>query len=265
MRSPLAAARTLVLCLLATCGVLSFAAPAAAHGQLASSTPTAGSTVEQPLQELRLYFTERPASTAFFSLTTPSGKRIDAGWSYGEPRRLDKPVQEYLLVDGTWEPRVYNTGFPAVVKIAHWPETGGYTATYMSVASDGEPVRGTVAFTYSGRKTPAPAGWTPPADTPSPQLLAQLDPQASAAVQPTTTPAGIDDADNTPQAQAEPGTSVWSWMLPAVLVAAVAVVVLGAARRRPPPAAAGKAPARTSTERRTRPGGGTRPHRRKRS
>src|SRR4051794_4998132 len=64
------------------------ATPAAAHGQLALSDPLPDSTDNQPKTDLQLYFTEAPASYAYFTLTTPSGRRVDNGWRTGEPKRL---------------------------------------------------------------------------------------------------------------------------------------------------------------------------------
>ncbi len=148
------------------------ATPASAHGQLALSTPAAGSTVNEPMESLALYFTEQPTPNAYFTVSTPSGKRVDRHWSPGEPKRLDKPVQEYHLVDGTWEPRLYHLGYPAKVPVAYWPEQGVYVARYQTIASDGEPVRGEVRFTYKGKMSAPPKGWHAPTDKPDPALAA---------------------------------------------------------------------------------------------
>ncbi|MGC4890552.1 copper resistance CopC family protein [Micromonospora sp. DT227] len=148
------------------------ARPAAAHGTLAMSVPVAGATVSRPLTDVWLYFTEKVASNAHFTITAPGGGRVDGGWSYGEPRPLPKPVTEYVLTDGLFQPREYATGFPAMVTVAHLPAVGEYTATYLSVASDGEPVRGTLTFRYTGPVTAEPTGWRPPTDQPDPSLLA---------------------------------------------------------------------------------------------
>ncbi|MFC4017749.1 hypothetical protein ACFOW4_07300 [Micromonospora sp. GCM10011542] len=198
-----------------------------------------------------LYFTEKPASNAHFTLTGPGGSRVDNGWSYGEPTRLDKPVQEYFMVDGVFEPRLYHTGFPAVVSVAHWPAKGRYTASYLSVASDGEPVRGEVTFDYQGPTTAAPAGWAAPTDGPAPTLLALVDgatPSASAA-------AGVTDARTVTPAAATPAVNAERrlppWVVPVLVVAVVGAIVVVAARRTP-------APGRGGTARRpggARPGG----------
>ncbi len=64
--------------------------------------------------------------------------------------------------------REYATGFRAVVMIAHLPALRDYPATYLSVASDGEPVRGTMTFRYTDSVTAAPPGWQPPNAPPEP-------------------------------------------------------------------------------------------------
>lgn len=161
-RTPIRVTSGLLALLLATAvGILVGAAPAAAHGSLAMSTPKADATVTEPLTRVQLYFTEQVVPNAHFAVTAPGGIRIDNGWTQGEPRPLDQPVREYFLVDGTFQPREYTTGYPAVVNLAHLPATGRYTVSYLSVASDGEPVRGTLSFRYTGPVTPAPAGWRP--------------------------------------------------------------------------------------------------------
>ncbi|MFC5924371.1 copper resistance CopC family protein [Micromonospora vulcania] len=229
------------------------AAPASAHGQLATSTPLTGTVVRDALTQVGLYFTEKPASNAHFTVTAPNGSRVDNGWSYGEPKRLDKPVQEYFMVNGVFEPRLYHTGFPAMVSVAHWPAKGKYTATYLSAASDGEAVRGSVTFDYQGPSTAAPAGWTVPTDGPAPTLLALIDgtpspgsgqagtsPSATGVIgAPTDQPAGA-----TPKQQ---DGGFPAWLLPALLVVVVAAVVLVASRRRP------ATPARRTTTSARRP------------
>ncbi|MEV4822206.1 copper resistance protein CopC [Micromonospora sp. NPDC049274] len=208
------------------------AAPASAHGQLATSTPLTGTVVRRPLAQIGLYFTEKPATNAHFTVTGPNGSRVDSGWSHGEPKRLDKPVQEYFLVNGTFEPRVYHTGFPAMVSVAHWPAKGRYTATYLTVASDGEAVRGTVTFDYQGPSTAAPAGWTAPTNGPDPALLARAEgtPSASAVplatLDPAVTPAAAPPAS-------PPAGGLPPWLVPAAVVLIVGTIVVVAARRRP--------------------------------
>ncbi|MFG1893643.1 copper resistance protein CopC [Micromonospora zamorensis] len=211
-------------------------APASAHGQLATSTPLTGTVVREPLTQLGLYFTEKPASNAHFTVTGPDGSRVDNGWSFGEPKRLDKPVQEYFMVNGVFEPRLYHTGFPAMVTVAHWPAKGRYTASYLSVASDGEAVRGNVTFDYQGPSTPAPAGWVAPTAGPDATLLAQAEGEGSASPGATGGPA---DATGAPASDPAGATEERrdggfpAWLVPALIVVVVSAIVLVAARRRP--------------------------------
>ncbi|GAA2641533.1 hypothetical protein GCM10010399_89170 [Dactylosporangium fulvum] len=231
------AARVAVPVLVAALAVLGPAAPVSAHGQLAMSDPVADSTVKEPKSDLRLYFTEQPASFAWFTVTAPSGTRVDAGWRNGEPKRLDKPVQEYFLVDGKFEPKVYNTGFPALVTVSHWPEQGVYVAAYQSVASDGEAVKGTLRFTYGGPVTPPPAGWTAPTNGPPDALTAALEkdhaaPGAAPTAGPTAAPAVPQPGGQ--QSAAPPTPFVLTdWLIPALVIAGIALMVGAAARREP--------------------------------
>lgn len=225
-----AVAATLVVSLLLP------AAPASAHGQLATSTPLTGTVVREPLAQLALYFTEKPAANAHFAISGPNGSRVDNGWSFGEPKRLDKPVTEYFMVNGVFEPRLYHTGFPAMVTVAHWPAKGRYTASYLSVASDGEAVRGTVTFDYQGRTTAAPAGWTAPTAGPEPALLALAEGEGSASPGVTGSPVGPTGAPTDSPAGAtgeKSGGGFPAWLVPALIVVVVSAIVLVAARRRP--------------------------------
>ncbi|MFI6271588.1 copper resistance protein CopC [Micromonospora zamorensis] len=211
-------------------------APASAHGQLATSTPLTGTVVREPLTQVGLYFTEKPASNAHFTVTGPDGSRVDNGWSFGEPKRLDKPVQEYFMVNGVFEPRLYHTGFPAMVTVAHWPAKGRYTASYLSVASDGEAVRGNVTFDYQGPSTPAPAGWVVPTAGPDATLLAQAEGEGSASPGATGGPAdatGAPASDPAGATEEQRDGGFPAWLVPALIVVVVSAIVLVAARRRP--------------------------------
>ncbi|WP_244460318.1 copper resistance CopC family protein [Microbispora triticiradicis] len=256
-------------------GVLTLAAlaaPASAHGQLAMSTPAKDSTVKTPLESLRLYFTEAPAPNAYFTVTAPNGARVDQAWTHGQPERLDKPVQEYNLVNGVWEPSVYNTGFPAVIPVAYWPEQGEYVVHYLSVASDGEPVEGDLRFTYKGKTSAPPKGWKAPTNEPDAGLLSSAEPGSGATANATPEsggsalgpvapsqastgsaagPAAVPEtgaatapAARTAAGQDDSGTGLSVWLVPALLVAGAGALVLRAARR--PAPSTGAAPARTA-------------------
>ncbi|MEU8204954.1 copper resistance protein CopC [Streptosporangium sp. NPDC049046] len=241
----------LVLAVVAVVALTTLATPASAHGQLAMSTPAKDSTVKEPLESLALYFTEKPAPNAYFTVTAPSGARVDEPWSHGQPERLDEPVREYNLVDGTWQPSLYHTGFPAKVPVAHWPEKGLYVARYISVASDGEKVEGEVRFTYKGPTSGPPKGWKAPTNEPDPALLAMLEPGATTPSAPAAGPVAPQATpQTTPQAaasnapQATSGFDLSVWLLPALLVVGAGFMVVRAARR---PAPSGAQVRRRST------------------
>ncbi|WBB52835.1 copper resistance CopC family protein [Verrucosispora sp. WMMD573] len=195
------AAGLLALALAASVILFGPATPASAHGTLAMSTPAEGATVDEAVTAVQLYFTERVREDAYFTVTAPGGARVDNGWTHGEPRTLDRPVREYFLVDGVFEPREYNTGFPAVVALAHLPAAGQYSVSYLSVASDGDPVRGTVTFRYTGKPTAAPPDWQPPTGQPDPSLLAAAEQHGGTGSQPAP-------GDSTPVAPTAPVPSV---------------------------------------------------------
>ncbi len=229
-------------------GVLASAPPAAAHGALAMSTPAADSTVSEPLTTVELYFTEQVAANAYFAVTAPGGGRVDDGWTNGPPKPLDQPVQEYFLVDGKFEPREYATGFPAVVKLALLPAAGQYSVSYLSVASDGEPVRGTMSFRYTGPVTAAPQGWRPPTNQPDPALVTAVEQHVHGATS-SAAPA-VPPASSAPPAVVAPpdpsagksGLGPVAWIGLAIVIAALAGVVVW--RRRVHPAPAARAPGR---------------------
>ena len=219
--------RMLPLLAVVVAAVLGLGSPAAAHGQLAFSEPAHQSTVNAPLERLALYFTEKPASNAYFTLTAPTGQRVDKGWSHGEPRRLEKPVEELILRDGKWEPMVYNAGFPAMLTASHWPVKGVYTIRYLTVASDGDKVTGEIRFDYQGPTSTAPDGWQAPTGEPDPALVGGGQTTNATATGGTTQTA-------MPVAALpgmEPGTSPWIYVLIALVALVGGFFVLRLARR----------------------------------
>jgi methionine-rich copper-binding protein CopC len=198
-------------------GAVAAPAPAAAHGTLVTSTPAHGSTVTDRVETVLLTFTEKPAPFAHFTVTAPTGVRVDAGWSNGEPVRLAQPVREFQLKDGKWQPLLYHTGFPVTVNVSHWPAAGPYVVTYHNVASDGDTVKGEVRFAFHGAVVPAPPGWQAPTDQPRPELLAAGHQEPSARPSPPVRAA---------QAQPPDDTTVWVWLVPVLLVVAVALSFL---------------------------------------
>ncbi|MEU4217610.1 copper resistance protein CopC [Actinoplanes sp. NPDC026623] len=195
--------------------------PAYAHGGLVSSTPPQGATVDSPVEAVTLAFTEKPAPYAFFAVLAPNGTRVDRPWSHAEPFRLERPVKEFQLVDGQWQPREFHAGFPARVPVTHWPQRGRYVIRYQSVASDGEAVAGEVGFTYGGAVTAAPPGWQAPTDGPSAELLAAAG----------TAPGGTAPGASAAAAPATDDKGPWPWLVPVLLVVAaagsIALVVTG--------------------------------------
>jgi methionine-rich copper-binding protein CopC len=168
-----------------TVSVLLVPTPAAAHGQLAYSDPANESTVTDARTQVALYFTEKPADKAFFAIISPNGIRVDQGWSHGEPKQLDKPIQELVMTGGTGQPQMFSAGFPAMVAVSHWPEKGVYAIRYVSVASDGDRVQGEIRFDYQGATTAAPAGWQQPSNEPDPSLTGAAPPPADQTAIPT--------------------------------------------------------------------------------
>ncbi|MFY1616027.1 copper resistance protein CopC [Micromonospora sp. WMMD736] len=240
----------LALALATAVTLLASAHPAAAHGTLAMSTPADGATVKDPLPTVALYFTEKVSANAYFTITAPNGVRVDNGWTHGEPKPLTKPVREYFLVDGQFQPREYTTGFPAVVSVAHLPAAGQYSVSYLSVASDGDAVRGTMTFRYAGRATAAPQGWQPPTQQPDPALLAAIEQHSSSGQTPAASaaPTGSPVAPSAPAAASsddEGGSGVLLWIGGAVAaLAAIAGYVTW--RRRSPAAGSASGRARGS-------------------
>jgi methionine-rich copper-binding protein CopC len=217
-----------VISVLATSGtVFGLSAPAFAHGQFVSSDPPAGAEISTSLPSILLYFTEKPTSNAFFAVTSPSGARVDRLWSHGTPQRLDAPVHEWYHNDnGEWQTRAYSVAYPALVPIAYWPETGVYTVSYLSVATDGEPVRGEFTFTYSGPTETIPADFRPQKSEPDPNLLA-----AAATDAPTAPPSAPPIEEQVAAEQAGPG--LWILLVPIGLALLVALVIFVFWRLRP--------------------------------
>lgn len=216
--------RRLSVLLLAAVMTLALPQPALAHGQLAVSTPAEGGTLTEPVETVTLAFTEKPAPFAYFTVTAPSGVRVDGPWSHAEPFRLDEPAREYNLVNGVWEMKQFPTAFPVKVPVAHWPEQGVYTMRYQTVASDGDEVKGQVRFTYSGAMTPAPAGWQQPANQPSAELIAA----AGHAQAPRVTASS--PATTTIAAPANTSMEALYWLLAALVIIGITVLI---ARRKP--------------------------------
>ncbi|HTK66897.1 MAG TPA: copper resistance CopC family protein [Pseudonocardia sp.] len=118
-------ARTLLVTILATMGVLVSTTPAWAHTALTSSSPAAGSTLAAAPTQVRLTFAEAVTLPAApISVTGPDGAR----WTVGNPTVAGPVVSAPVT--------------------AHGP-AGRYTLTYKVVADDGDQIGGTVTFNLS--------------------------------------------------------------------------------------------------------------------
>ncbi|MFJ6389122.1 copper resistance CopC/CopD family protein [Streptomyces sp. NPDC091972] len=117
--------RTLVLLLLAACGLLlTTAGPASAHAALTGSDPQQGVVVDKAPDQVALTFSEKVAlSSDSLRVLDPKGKAVQQG----------KPFE----VSGTTYAVRLHSGLP----------DGTYTVTYQVVSADSHPVAG--AFTFS--------------------------------------------------------------------------------------------------------------------
>ncbi|MET8078253.1 copper resistance protein CopC [Streptomyces sp. NPDC005303] len=117
--------RTLVLLLLAACGLLlTTAGPASAHAALTGSDPQQGVVVDKAPDQVSLTFSEKVAlSNDSLRVLDPKGKAVQQG----------KPFE----ASGTTYGVKLHSGLP----------DGTYTVTYQVVSADSHPVAG--AFTFS--------------------------------------------------------------------------------------------------------------------
>lgn len=223
-RAAAAVAVALVACLGT---VLITDGPALAHGQFVRSDPAAGSRVSTALETIYLYFTEKPTSNAYFAVTAPSGVRVDRVWTHGPTEPIEPSVHEWFhQSNGDWVARTYHTAYSAQIPIAYWPETGDYTVEFLSVATDGQPVRGKITFSYSGPVSELPANYSPQHSEPDPNLLAVAPPGA-----PTAPPTGPEIEEVV--AQLESGPNLLILWIPIGIVTAAVIAALVYWRMRP--------------------------------
>jgi methionine-rich copper-binding protein CopC len=207
--------------------VFGTSAPAAAHGQFVSSDPASGTEVTTALERILVYFTEKPTSNAYFAVTEPGGLRVDRLWSHGPSRPLDPPVHEWFHDEnGDWVPRSYDTAYAAQIPIAYWPVTGEYKVTFLSVATDGQPVRGEFTFTYSGPTSTLPPNFRPQRSEPDPNLLV-----VAATDAPTAPASGPPIEERVAQEEAGPG--LWILWVPIAMAAVAALAIYLFWRLRP--------------------------------
>lgn len=123
--------RTLVLLLLATCGLLlTTAGPASAHAALTGSDPQQGVVVDKAPDQVSLTFSEKVAlSNGSLRVLDPKGKAVQQG----------KPFE----VGGTTYGVKLHSGLP----------DGTYTVTYQVVSADSHPVAGAYTFSVGAPST----------------------------------------------------------------------------------------------------------------
>ncbi|MEU9167017.1 copper resistance protein CopC [Streptomyces sp. NPDC048420] len=123
--------RTLVLLLLATCGLLlATAGPASAHAALTGSDPQQGVVVDKAPDQVSLTFSEKVAlSNDSLRVLDPKGKTVQQG----------KPFE----VGGTTYAVKVHSGLP----------DGTYTVTYQVVSADSHPVAGAYTFSIGAPST----------------------------------------------------------------------------------------------------------------
>lgn len=108
---------------LAAAPMLGVVPPAAAHADLVSSSPSAGSTSDAPLREVSFTFSEAIAEPAYVAVLGPDGDPVTTG-----------------------EPQVRG----AVVTQRVRPVAAGvHTMAYRVVSDDGHPINGEVGFTLA--------------------------------------------------------------------------------------------------------------------
>ncbi|WP_328781682.1 copper resistance protein CopC [Streptomyces canus] len=123
--------RTLVLLLLAACGLLlTTAGPASAHAALTGSDPQQGVVVDKAPDQVSLTFSEKVAlSNDSLRVLDPKGKAVQQG----------KPFE----VGGTTYGVKVHSGLP----------DGTYTVTYQVVSADSHPVAGAYTFSVGAPST----------------------------------------------------------------------------------------------------------------
>ncbi len=209
--SPLLAGLT---ALLLTGGLLlASAAPAAAHDNLISTTPEAGSTVGVSPAEISLTFSGElltATSSVVIEVTSPDGRNV----AEGEP-----------LVDGT----------TVTQTLAGGQSAGVFTVLWRVVSSDGHPISDQYTYTVEAL--------TVPTSTPTPGQTSEQTPEPA----PTATEAASSDVHNGPSGGGEllPILAVVSGVV--ILGGALVVVLMVARERRRRDRAAAAAASRGET------------------
>lgn len=179
--------------------LLATALPAAAHNELKSSNPAAGTTVDTPPDKIVLTFSEDLVrGKTSVTVTGPDGADLAA-----DELRIDGPT------------------VTVPIKEAHG---GAYTVAYKVVADDGDVTDSKLTFTV------ALTGANPP--TTAPTTAAPTTTTTTTTTAPPTTSAPASSAQNTAANSDDSGTTWWPWLVAILAVILVAVVLLILRRRR---------------------------------
>lgn len=177
---------------LAAAVVLGTALPAAAHDELASSSPEAGAALTAAPNEVVLTFSgEVLADGAVAVVRDPSGTDRAGGAPEVLAGTVTIPLQAGLA-------------------------NGAYEVQWRVVSADGHPISGTIPFTLAAA-APSTAVTTPPSAAPTPT-------ETAVAPVPTATPE--------PVASGGDGAGPLVWIIVAVVIVVVAIVLVVVLRRR---------------------------------
>lgn len=168
------------------------AAPAWAHNALRESTPSKGSQLALPPNQVELVFAERldPKFTTV-AVTSTEGATVTTGKPTVAGTRATQPLAATLAA-------------------------GSYTVAYRVVSVDGHPVQGSFTFTIAAATRGASTPSTAPTSAPAPAATSAADSQSpDAAAQDVST-----------------GGGTRTWLVVAVLAAAAVMVLLWRLRGR---------------------------------
>lgn len=180
------------------------AGAAAAHDELVSTDPAAGSTLATAPTAVSLTF---------------SGELLDLSATVVAEGPQGAVAVGEAVVDGTTVQASMPDGLA----------DGEYLVTWRVVSGDGHPIQGTLAFTLATGSTSAPGAATASAEPADPTPSAPPAPSTAPAAAPTSTPSATPPDASAPAPA--PGGSPWPWVLVGV-AAAGAVAALVTRRRR---------------------------------
>jgi methionine-rich copper-binding protein CopC len=185
----------------AALAVLLLSAPVAAHSELVSSEPADGAVVPSPFSgPVVLTFSEHLATGSKADLVAPGGATIAKA-----------------VVDPTARTMTFTLAAP--------PDPGAYEVRWVSIADDGDLLRGVLKFTVAAAPSPSPT----PVATVAPSATAT--PVAVTAV-PSTGPTPGPSAAGTPAS----GSDVVLPIIVALIILGAGAAYLLSRRNRPPTA-----------------------------